>query len=305
MIEILTGFAVVGLAVAVGYVIARTNLLGDGARIVLSRLTFFVLSPFLLFSILAQADLRTLFSALLPVSALAALSMFAVFIVIAVLFLRRGLGETVVGATAGGYVNANNIGIPLSLYILGDAAYSAPVVLVQLLVFMPIALALLDAATSGARSVRRILRQTFRNPMLWGAGAGVLVAVAGIDLPPLVLDPVQLIAGAGVPVLLISYGMSLHGQRVLSTVGRRADVLVASTLKLLVMPLAAWLWALAFSLPPEQVRIVVVLAALPTAQNVFLFAQRYGVGEITARDTIFVTTVGCVPVLFLAATLLA
>jgi predicted permease len=141
--------------------------------------------------------------------------------------------------------------------------------------------------------------------MLWGAGAGVLVAVAGVDLPPLVLDPVQLIAGAGVPVLLISYGMSLHGQRVLSTVGHRADVLVASTLKLLVMPLAAWLWALAFSLPPEQVRIVVVLAALPTAQNVFLFAQRYGVGEITARDTIFVTTVGCVPVLFLAATLLA
>jgi malonate transporter and related proteins len=305
VIQILTGFAVVALAVAVGYVVARTDLLGEGARHVLSRLTFFVLSPFLLFTILAEADLRTLFSALLPVSALAALSMFAVSALIAVVFLRRGLGETVVGAYSGGYVNANNIGIPLSLYILGDASYSAPVVLFQLLVFMPVGLALLDAATSGRGSWRRIVRQTLRNPMLWGAALGVLVAISGVDLPEIVLAPIELIAGAGIPVLLIAYGMSLHGQRVLGTAGRRADVVIASTLKLLIMPLAAWLWALAFSLSPEETRIVVVLAALPTAQNAFLFAQRYGVGEIIARDTIFVTTLGCAPVLFAAASLLA
>ncbi|MFJ6652260.1 AEC family transporter [Microbacterium sp. NPDC091313] len=303
MSGILTGFAVVGLAVAVGYVLGRTELLGEGARAVLSRLTFFVLSPFLLFVILAEADLATLFSSLLPVSALAAVSIFALSTLIAVLFLQRGLGETVVGAYSGGYVNANNIGIPLSLYILGDASYSAPVVLVQLLVFMPVGLALLDAATSGGRSAGRILRQTARNPMLWGAALGVVVAVSGIELPQIVLAPIELIAGAGVPVLLISYGMSLHGQRVLATRGRRADVLVASALKLLVMPVAAWLWALAFSLSPEETRIVVVLAALPTAQNAFLFAQRYRVGEIIARDTILVTTIGCLPVLFVAATL--
>src|SRR3546814_10870479 len=57
-------------------------------------------------------------------------------------------------------------------------------------------------------------------------------------------------------------------------------------------------------LSPEQTRIVVVLAALPTAQNAFLFSQRYGVGVLIARDTIFVTTLGCIPVLFLAAALL-
>lgn len=303
MIGILTGFAVVGLAVVVGYVLGRTELLGPHARPVLSRLTFFVLSPFLLFAVLAEADLRTLFSSLLPVSALAALSVFAVSAVITTLVLRRGLGETVVGAYSGGYVNANNIGIPLSLYILGDAAYSAPVILAQLLVFMPVGLALLDAATSGTRSPRRILVQTVRNPMLWGAALGVIVALSGIQLPEIVLAPIELIAGAAVPVLLISYGMSLHGQRVLATRGRRADVLLATTLKLLLMPVLAWLWAVAFSLSPEQTRIVVVLAALPTAQNAFLFAQRYRIGEIIARDTILLTTIGCLPVLFVAATL--
>ena len=55
MSGILTGFAVIGLAVVVGYVIARIDLLGEHARPVLSRLTFFVLSPFLLFVVLARA----------------------------------------------------------------------------------------------------------------------------------------------------------------------------------------------------------------------------------------------------------
>ena len=43
---------------------------------------------------------------------------------------------------------------------------------------------------------------------------------------------------------------------------------------------------------------VTVLAALPTAQNVFNFAQRYDTAEVVARDTVFLTTVGSVPVLF-------
>ncbi|MFN8085605.1 MAG: hypothetical protein U0Q04_01115 [Microbacterium sp.] len=51
--------------------------------------------------------------------------------------------------------------------------------------------------------------------------------------------------------------------------------------------------------------IVTVLAALPTAQNVFNYAQRFDVGETIARDTVFVTTLGCVPILLGITFLLA
>ncbi|MEN0070753.1 MAG: AEC family transporter, partial [Propionicimonas sp.] len=77
MIEIFTGFAVIALAVVVGYVTARSGLLGQGAVTVLARLTFNVLAPFLLFSVLATADVGALFSSLLPVSAIAALTVMA------------------------------------------------------------------------------------------------------------------------------------------------------------------------------------------------------------------------------------
>lgn len=307
MIGIATGFAVVGLAIALGYVLGRQGLLGEHARFVLSRLTFFVLSPFLLFVVLAEADIPTLFSALLPVSALTAVSMFTLYTLVARVLWRRGLGDTVVGALGSGYVNANNIGIPIALYLLGNAAFSAPVILAQLLVFMPIALVLLDASTNTARpSVGRILRQTARNPMLIGAALGVVVALTGVRLPPVVWEPIALIAGACVPILLISYGLSLPGARVLTSSGRRRDILMATGLKLVGMPLVAWaLGQFVFALPRDQLLAVVVLASLPTAQNVFNFAQRYEVGERIARDTIFLTTIGCVPVLIVVALLLS
>jgi malonate transporter and related proteins len=304
MLESLTGFVVVGVAIVVGWVLGRIDLLGEHARPVLARLTFFVLSPFLLFVVLSQADVRTLFSALLPVSAVAAAVILIVYALIARLVWKRSVGETVIGALSAGQVNSNNIGIPLSLYLLGSAAYPAPVILLQLLIFTPIAMAILDAVTSGRSSLWRSILRTITNPIVVGSLLGTLVSVSGLELPPVVLQPAVLIANACVPILLISYGISLHGQRVLGATGRRRDVVVASTLKLLVMPVLAWALArFVFGLSAHDVLIVTVLAALPTAQNVFNYSQRYGVGETISRDTVFLTTVGCVPVL-IAVTLL-
>jgi len=305
MLETLTGFAVVGLAIAVGYLIGRIDLLGPHARHVLGRLTFFVLSPFLLFTVLAQADARVLFSSLLPASAVAAVVVIGLYALVARFVWKRDIGEITIGALSAGQVNSNNIGIPLSLYLLGSAAYPAPVILMQLLVFTPISLTILDTVTSGRTSVWKTVVRTATNPIILGSALGTLVSVLGIDLPPIVMEPAALLADACVPVLLISYGISLHGQRVLGAAGRRRDVLLASTLKLLVMPVVAWVIAeFAFDLSAHEVLIVVVLAALPTAQNVFNYSQRYDIGETVSRDTVFLTTIGCVPVLLLATLLL-
>jgi malonate transporter and related proteins len=305
VLDALTGFVVVGFAIVVGYIVGRLDLLGEHARHVLSRLVFFVLSPVLLFVVLSEADVPTLFSAILPVSMLTAAIVIGLYVALSRLFFRRRAGETVIGALSAAQVNSNNIGIPISAYLLGNAAYSAPVILFQLLILMPIALAILDASTSGSRSFAAIMRQTAKNPMLIGSALGLVVALSGIDLPPLAHDPLRFVADACVPVMLISYGISLHGSRVLASSGRVPDILVGSALKLVAMPVIAWLLALAFQLPAQQLLVVVVLAALPAAQNVFNFSQRYDVGEPVARDVILITTLGCVPVLLAATVLFA
>lgn len=305
MLEALTGFVVIGVAIFVGWLLGRIDLLGPHARHVLGRLVFFVLSPFLLFVVLSQADVHTLFSAMLPVSAIAAVAIFVVYGLVARLWWRRSVGETLIGALSAGQVNSNNIGIPLSLYLLGSAAYPAPVILLQLVVFTPIAMAVFEAVSTGQRRVIPIVRRTVSNPLVVGSVLGMLVSLSGWSPPPMIIEPATLIANACVPVMLISYGISLHGRRVLGTRGRRRDVLVASGLKLFVMPVIAWaVAAFVFRLSPADVLIVTVLAALPTAQNVFNYAQRFDIGEPIARDTVFLTTIGCVPVLLLITVLL-
>lgn len=303
---VLVGFAVIGFVILVGYIVGRTGVLGEHGRFVFGRAGFYVLSPFLLFTVLADADVHMLFSRLLVVSALAAVVSMAVFVLVSRLFFPRRTSETVIGALASGYVNSNNIGLPVALYVLGDAAYSAPIVLLQLLVFVPVALTILDVQDRGSFSSRRILLGVLTNPIIIGSALGVLVAVFHVQLPEAVIEPIRLIGAAAVPVVLLSFGMSLHGQRPLAPGSSRRDVVLASALKVAFMPAAAWaVGHLLFQLQGKQLFAVVVLAALPTAQNVFNYAQRYERGEILARDVVLITTVLCIPVLVLVAALLA
>ncbi len=308
MLGVLIGFAIIGVVIVAGYVIARTSLLGSNqeqVQFALSRLAFFVLSPCLLFTVLAKANVHELFSRVIAVSAIAAVASIAVFFVVARVFWRRALPEAVIGSAASGYINANNIGLPVAVYVLGDAALSAPVILLQVVVLAPIILTILDVSTSGKVSIGRILLQPVRNPLIIGVLLGVIVAVAHVHLPTPVLAPFVLVGGAAVPVVLLSFGMSIHGQRLLEAGSDRRDVVLASALKLVFMPVVAWaIGHLVFGLVGTALFGVVLLAALPTAQNIFNYAQRYERGVTLARDTVLITTIGSVPILVLAAALL-
>lgn len=306
MLGVLTGFAIIGAVVLTGYLIGRGGLLGDGAQRVLGRLSFFVLSPALLFTVLAEADTAQLFSALLPVSVAAALTCFLLYVLVARLLWRRAVPETAIGTLASGYTNANNIGLPVAAYVLGDPALVAPVILFQLVVVGPIVLTVLDISTSGRVSVGRILSQPFRNPIIIGSALGLLVSVTGVALPEPVLEPFRLIGAAAVPVVLLLFGMSLYGRRVLEAGSGRRDVLLALLLKVVVMPVVAWaVGALVLGLEGAALFAVVTLAALPTAQNVFVYATRFNRGVTIARDAVLLSSALSVPALIVIATFLS
>ncbi|WP_290125498.1 AEC family transporter [Janibacter melonis] len=75
-------------------------------------------------------------------------------------------------------------------------------------------------------------------------------------------------------------------------------------LKLAVMPVVAWAVASALGLEGPALLGVVLTAALPSAQNIFLHATRYRVGQDVARETILVTTVAALPVALVVAAVL-
>ncbi|MDM4762268.1 AEC family transporter [Galbitalea sp. SE-J8] len=306
MAGVLTGFAIIGVVILVGYLVGRFELIGAHGPQAISRLVFFVLNPCLLVTVLADADVHRLFSALFVITSVAAIVAFAAAVLALTLVFRRRAPEALLAGAAAAYENAGNIGLPVAAYVLGNAAYSVPVMLFQLVIFQPLLLAALDTITGERRSLRRAITRPFVNPLFLASVVGVLISVFDLPVPDAVLQPFAIIGGAAVPLVLIGFGISLRGQRPLRPGTGRTDVAIASFLKLVVMPVLAWvLGALVFHLERQELFAVVLLAGLPSAQNVFVFAQRYGRGLVVVRDTVLVTTIGSVPILVLAAALLA
>ncbi|QWT24756.1 AEC family transporter [Subtercola sp. PAMC28395] len=303
---VLTGFAIIGFVIVVGYVIQRIRILPADAPVVLNRFVFFIASPALLFSVLAKADLRVIFSSFLLVSIGAIAASSVAYVVLSRIFFRRGIADTTIGAAASSYANANNIGLPVSVYVLGSAQFVAPLLMFQVIVMAPILLALLDVSTRGHVSVKSILLQPVRNPIILGSLAGFIVAASGWQIPDALLQPFILVGGAAVPLVLVTFGMSLAGQRPFRAGAGRTEIVTASLLKSVLMPVVALLLArYVFQLDGVHLFAVVVLAALPTAQNIFNYAFCYDVGTVLARDTVLVTTIASLPVLLVISALLA
>ncbi|MBL3667918.1 AEC family transporter [Streptomyces sp. M2CJ-2] len=302
---VLSGFAVIAVVIGVGYAVGRRGSLGRQAHEVLTKLAFHVASPALLFTLLAEADLSVVFSGRLLVTALSTAAVAGVFVAVGVV-RRWGVGRTTIGALCSSYVNSGNLGIPIAVYVLGDASLVAPVLLFQLVGITPVALTILDLATAGEKlPLWQRLLTPLRNPVALGSLAGVAVSASGLEIPGPVMDPVTLIGNMAVPAVLLAFGISLRGSALPLRGGERGAVLLAVALKSVGQPVVAWALAMGvFGLRGAQLLDVVVTSALPAAQNIFTYASSYRVGETLAREAILVSTLLSVPVLVVAAALL-
>lgn len=305
MSGVLVGFTVIGVIVLAGYILARTGIMPNDSKRILNDVAFFAASPALLFTVMARADVQTVFSSYLLNGLLANIIIVALYLVLARLFLTRDPVRLAIGATASAYANANNIGLPISLYVLGDAQYVAPLLLMQVVFIMPIVLLVLDVVTSGKVSVGRILTQPFRAPIVFGSALGVVVALTGWEVPAFIWNPLEILGGAAVPMMLIAFGASLHGEKAFQQGSGRREVMLATAMKSAVLPLVAYLLArFVMDLEPQLVFAATVIWALPTAQNVYQFSLRYNAAPVLSRDVILITTFLSFPVVLLIAALI-
>ncbi|MGP6174824.1 AEC family transporter [Corynebacterium sp. A21] len=318
MLGIITGFAIILSIIFIGYLLSLKGVIeGEKQRLVLNRVAFYAATPALLFNVVATSEPAHLFSPVIAVIFLATLLTAALFCVISVVFFKRDIPTTAMGASAAAYVNSNNIGLPVSIYVLGTAAYVAPVLVLQLVVFTPLMLAALSVGGgasgpegtdesrrhSSRRKIMKVIRNSLFSPIVLASVAGLVVCLAQWEVPAPVMAPVEILGGASIPMILLSFGASLTNTRVLNSLDDRASVLTATGIKLAGMPLIAFGLGLAFNLDTEGLYAAVILSALPTAQNVYNYAATYRKGEVVARDSVFLTTFAALPAMLVIALL--
>ena len=289
---VVSGILIVSAVIAVGYLAARLRVLGPEVQGALTRTAYYITNPALLFTVVADSDIRAALGTDAPLALLSAAIVGLLYCLASFLFFRRPAAETAVGAMASSYANANNIGIPVSLYAVGTAQHVAPVLLVQLLVMAPFYLTVLRLVSGSRVSWKKMLLTPFANPMIIASALGAAVALTEWDAPDLFQKPIDMLAAGAVPMVLLAFGLSLAGRAPLQKGDGRTETLVATFLKVAGMPLVVWvLGRFVFGLEGQHLLASVIMAALPTAQNVFLFASPYGRGMTVARDVILCTTV--------------
>lgn len=297
MLDVLTGFAIIFTVIAAGWWLAQKKVIGPGEqRLQLNRIAFHVATPSLIFSSVAVSDTDAFFSPVILVIAIATVTTMLIYWAISAVWFKQDAAETMAGAASSSYYNSVNIGLPIATYVLGDPTYVIPALVLQMAVLSPIVIAGLDRGASG---VLQSVIAGLKAPVVVAAFAGFAVSASSWTVPEPVLAPLQILGGASIPMILMSFGASLTGEKVLQS--QRLATTTATALKLIGMPAVAWGVASILGLTGSDMYAALILCALPTAQNVYNYAATYRSGEVICRDTVFLTTFLSLPAMLLIA----
>lgn len=309
MTAVLTALGTMTLIALAGWLLATTGVLGPEAPKVLARVVFTLSTPSLLITTIGSADLDLLLTPAALTTWVSTLIVAGIAVAIFALVLRTDRSTTTIGALAASYLNAGNLGIPVAVYVLGDAIAVVPTMLLQLLVLAPVAFAVGDARRPGRRggTVLRVLR----SPLTIGALIGLVLALLPWQLPDILAGPLRALAATAAPLALLTLGMSMVRTSPAPGAAKPAldrrhwlGVLSATAMRTLVHPALTYLVADLVGVPHEARFAVVLMAALPTAQNVLVYAMQFDAGQRLARDAQVITTFASLPLMVAVVALL-
>ena len=271
-----------------GYVATRRGLLPLLAIPGLNSFVLFFALPCMLYR----------FGAGTPIAQLLNPSLVAVYLLCALLMVgltlmltrrgRIGWNDAAFGALVAAFPNTGFMGVPLLVALLGTPAAGPAIVSIAIDMVLTsslcIALSRLDGAgAQGAgRAARLALRGVVTNPLPWSIVLGALASHFGVGLPGPVHATVGLLADAASPVALFTIGAVLARSQMNSAAPTPlADVAPLVAIKLVLHPLlvgGVGLAAIAAGLPLDRfaLTVIVLVAALPSASNVAMLAERFG-----------------------------
>lgn len=305
------------LLVAAGVALARLRLFDARMSAGLSTYVYWIGFPALLVHSLSRvgAPDRALALGLTAYGA-SALIVVALMVTIGVA-MRWTREERAGGGLSASLGNSAFLGLPIVAAVLGpDAArLSAGVVAVDFVVVAAVGVGLLGWA--GGRSTWRSLMQALRNPIVLAAITGSAMALLGLQLPGVLDRAVASAAASGSPTALVALGIAL-GLTGLPAAGvpceptdedpapipRWGPIIIAAVVKLAVLPTLAW-FATGLVDAPLPFRLgAALLAASPTAVNVFIQTKAYSVFERGgARIVALTTAISCVSLSVIAVLL--
>jgi malonate transporter and related proteins len=292
--------------VLAGYLAARARMLPLEAISGLNSFVLYFALPCMLF----RFGARTPIAQLLDVPAgglylLCALTVVA-FSVWSSLNARIRWNDASFGALVAAFPNTGFMGVPLLVTLLGPRA-AGPAILTMLVDMvitssLCIALSRLDGADEHGAAVaaRQAIKGMALNPLPWAIVLGGVASAMGVEPVQPVNQTIGMLADAASPAALFTIGAVLARSQSIAAREEHAplparDYLPVVLIKLVVHPLmvfGAGEAAIALGVPLDRFALAVMalVAALPSASNVAMLAERFGADTGRIARIIMLTT---------------
>ena len=287
-LQTLPFFAIIGL----GYASGKSGFFSAEATAYLTKFVFYFALSAMLFRFSANLSLGEIWDWSFVLAYLCGTTAIYALATVVAMVRRLPVAEAAVEAQVAVIGNVGFLGIPMLTLLLGPEAIgpNMMVLAVDLIVFGSLIVILITGSRDG-RIRLGVLKTVglglLANPMIVSIALGLAVSASGLPIPTPVNEFVILLGGAATPGALFAIGASLAG--------KSAEKLsVASWLtfcKLVLHPAAVAAFALlVFTVDAYEASVMIALAALPVAGNVYMLAQHYRVAPQRVSAAILVST---------------
>lgn len=258
---------------------------------VLSRVTFYIFSPSLVFNGLVHSSLVS--------DELLQLVLFTVLVTLIVGSLGLLIARVVQldASTTRGlllvimFVNGGNYGLGVVERAFGEAGLARAIVYFTTSTVLVYTVGVAIAAGGNGRGLRGVVRNVFSVPPVYAALGALLLRGAGIDLATSALEPIaagiEVLAGASIPCMLIILGIQLSRTSIASDL-RLA--LAAGGIRLVLGSLSAFGVAALLGLNGLAQQAAIVEASMPSAVITIILATEYGAAPALVTSTVLLST---------------
>lgn len=284
--------APVFLVIAAGYFIRAKKLLDPKFPQILNKLCFQWLLPCMMFRTSYTSNVRETFSPRLFTAAIGSyLVVFALLLLIIprVVPSRPDAGAVIQGAFR---PNIAMFGIPLALNLFGDEGGAAMAVIVALLVPILNTLSILMLAHFSADqdkhpSLKKLLGDVTKNPLILATLAGILCSYFNITIPTLIYTPVSDLGGAATPIAMLSLGGQFDFR---TAAGHLRYSLLSSSLRLVVIPAAVMAAMVALGFRGVELGALFIANAAPAAASGYVIASSMNCSGELSGEIVVITT---------------
>lgn len=285
-----------------GYYSGKTGAFSGSDARVLNKVVLNYALPAALFISIVKAN-REMLSVDVKLTIISFVVLIACFFLVYFVFrymYKDTVAESAISALISGSPTIGFLGFAVLQPIFGDSASVGlviAIVAIEVNAFgIPIGLALLNAGNAKQAAAQNggkkpnpwmPVLNAIKEPVAWAPILAVILVLCGLKWPAYLDPSFDLIKGANASVAVFAAGITLSSVKIKIN----GQAIMGAVLKLIVMPLAILVVGIIFKMAPENLKMLVVCAALPPAFSGIIIASRYNCYVATGTSSLALSTI--------------